>query len=101
MPAALLSQDERTVIDALDEASDCALPAGLDPAIHSLEERGWLSLMARGAAIGGEREYALSLTPEGRLVRDELVLAAATMDGTTSRSMSRAGRIRSPSGAPR
>jgi hypothetical protein len=68
MQATLLSPDERTVIDALAAEGERTLPADLDPAVHSLEQRGWISLMSRGAVIDGEREYMLDLTPHGRVV---------------------------------
>jgi DNA-binding MarR family transcriptional regulator len=68
MQATLLSHDERTVIDALADEGEGTLPADLDPAVHSLEQRGWISLVSRGAVIDGEREYTLDLTPYGRMV---------------------------------
>jgi hypothetical protein len=68
MQATRLSSDERTVIDALGDAAEGTLPADLDSAVHSLEQRGWIALMSRGAEIDGEREYTLDLTPYGRVV---------------------------------
>jgi hypothetical protein len=68
MQATLLSPDERTVIDALAAEGERTLPADLDPAVHSLEQRGWISLMSRGAVIDGEREYMLDLKPHGRVI---------------------------------
>jgi hypothetical protein len=72
MQATLLSLAERTVMDALGDDRDRTLPADLDGAVHSLEERGWISLLSRGAVIDGEREYTLGLTPHGRVVRRDL-----------------------------
>jgi hypothetical protein len=68
MQATLLTPDERTVIDALGDDGEGTLPADLDSAVHSLEQRGWIALMSRGAEIDGEREYSLDLTPYGRVV---------------------------------
>jgi hypothetical protein len=77
MQTMLLSTDEHAVIDELIEGpcegQDRTFPAELDPAVHSLEARGWISLLARGAVIDGEREYTVSLTPHGLLARDDLV----------------------------
>ena len=64
----MLTHDERTVIDALADEGEGTLPADLDPAVHSLERRGWISLVSRGAVIDGEREYMLDLAPYGRVV---------------------------------
>src|SRR5690349_888034 len=79
MQATLLTPDERTVIDAVD-GGECALPADLDDAVHSLEERGWIALLARGAVIDGEREYTLGLTPYGRAVRRDLASPTRASD---------------------
>ena len=71
-----LSPDERTVIDALlGDERERTLPAELDHAVYSLEQRGWVSLMSRGAVIDGEREYTLALTPFGRVARGDGVRA--------------------------
>jgi hypothetical protein len=72
MPAALLNADERIVIASVDDEGERAFPADLDHAVHSLEQRGWLSLLSRGAVIDGKREYTLALTPHGRMARREL-----------------------------
>ena len=71
-----LSPDERTVIEALlGDERERTLPAELDHAVHSLEQRGWVSLLSRGAVIDGEREYTLGLIPFGRIAPDDVVRA--------------------------
>jgi hypothetical protein len=80
MNASPLSPDEQAVIDALQgsefgEGEELRLHAFLDLAVHRLEERGWINVTSRGALIADQREYMLSLTPEGKLALDDLAPA--------------------------
>jgi hypothetical protein len=50
----------------------CDCPAQLDPAIHRLEQRGWVTLTSRGALLGDQREYGLSLTSEAKLALEDV-----------------------------
>jgi hypothetical protein len=76
-PSMLLTPEERAVVRALRSgppgaAGEVRLPAQLDPAIHRLEQRGWVTLTSRGALLGDQREYGLSLTSEAKLALEDV-----------------------------